>query len=471
MRRSSPWLGIVAALGVACSSSEDPAAKAPADAGADTGQALGWAPGTVYPTPRAPGPRGWLDRRGLVHAHSVYSHDACDGEPKNDAGEIDGECLDDFRRDVCTVQHDFVMLSDHRESFASTEYPETLLYRPARGDTLVERGGGPVASRLACPESDPVLVMAGCESGTMPVGLERHVETPTTRGDVYGASTPEAIATLKAAGAIVLVAHTEDWTPEQLTTLPLDGFEMYNLHANLFANVGAALGLLTKLTQPELLPHPDLILLPLISEDPRYLETWGTVLAGGARRVTTVGTDCHRNSFPQLLPDGERVDSYRRMMGWFSNHVLVRPRADGTWTDLELKEGLAAGRLYGAFEVLGFPVGFDFHATAGEIHEMGEEVSLASTPELVVHLPSVQELGAGTPAPELTARILLAREGGWDEVHSSQEDTSFRPTLPGAYRAEIRMRPRHLAPHLSSYASLAEGDFVWIYSNPIYLVP
>ena len=44
-----------------------------------------------------------------------------------------------------------------------------------------------------------------------------------------------------------------------------------------------------------------------------------------SRAVTTVGTDCHRNTFPQLLPDGERIDSYRRMMLW-TNDVLVSAR-------------------------------------------------------------------------------------------------------------------------------------------------
>ena len=141
-----------------------------------------------------------------------------------------------------------------------------------------------------------------------------------------------------------LVAHTETWTVDQLATLPLDGFEMFNLHANLFAGIGAAVPLLAnRESAPELLPASDLVLLPIVSEDPAYVNTWGSVLARGVRRVTTMATDCHRNSFPQLLPDGERIDSYRRMMRWFSNHLLVRPKSDGTWDDADLKEALRAG--------------------------------------------------------------------------------------------------------------------------------
>ena len=111
----------------------------------------GWAPGVAVQNPRDPDPRGWIHRRGLIHAHSVYSHDACDGEPRDEETDaINEPCFDDFRRDLCASKHDFVMLSDHRDSFTRTEYPDTLLYRADRGDTLVERDGGPVANWAAC---------------------------------------------------------------------------------------------------------------------------------------------------------------------------------------------------------------------------------------------------------------------------------------------------------------------------------
>lgn len=102
--------------------------------------------------------------------------------------------------------------------------------------------------------------------------------------------------------------------------------------------------------------------------------------------MTTLGNDCHRDTFPQLLPDGERIDSYRRMMLWFTNHLLVRLRGDGPC------------------------------------------------------------------------------------AASIQRRTVFEPAAPGAYRAQARIRPRHLRSHLASYANLADTDFVWIYANPIYVV-
>ncbi|RMG16926.1 MAG: hypothetical protein D6729_10035 [Deltaproteobacteria bacterium] len=434
-----------------------------------------WSPGTVYPTARSPSVRGYLDRRGLIHAHSVYSHDACDGEPRDpETDAIDEQCLDDFRQGLCATQHDFIFLSDHSESFARSEFPDVLLHRASEGDVLLEREGRPVANWLHCQSGWQSLVMAGAETKYMPVGLERHVsDSVARREEVYGSATPEHARAVREAGGVVLVAHTEDWTAEELASLPIDGFEMYNTHANLFLRIGEALQLIADLDTPEVLPHPDLVFLPLWSEDPRYVDTWGQVLSRGVRRVTTLGTDCHRNTFRDLLPDGERIDSYRRMMLWFSNHLLVRPNPDGGFDDRALKEALRAGRLYGAFEYLGYPVGFDFHAEAGStVTEMGGTVSLSDAPRLVVAAPTVQNLDPAVRPPEIEVRLLRATESGWEEVAREAGDLSVRPEVPGAYRAEVRMRPYHLLDDLGAYDERALDErFVWIYANPIYVAP
>lgn len=431
-----------------------------------------WQPGQVRSTPGRAGPRGLLDLRGLVHAHSVYSHDACDGEPReNEIGAINAPCLASFRAALCNVEHDYAMLTDHNTSFGDAEFPDVLLYDAALGDELVTRGGGPVANRLACADGTSRMILAGTESGAMPVGLERHVASDSaTRHDEYDDISEPALAKFRAQGAVVLVAHTENWTPDQLVSMSLDGFEMYNLHANLFRGAGYALTLIAQLPTPELLPHPDLCLLPVMSEDARYLDTWSTVLARGVKRVTTLGTDCHENTFPQLMPDGERVDSYRRMMQWFSNHLLVTPASDGTWTDANLKDALRGGRLYGVFEVLGYARGFDFHATSGGTsHEMGDEVALDTAPHLVAHLPTVVDLDPGVTPPDVRIRLLRASESGWETLSESASDLDYTVSATGAYRVEVRMKPHHLVPFLGSYTAQADRDFPWVYSNPIYV--
>jgi hypothetical protein len=185
-----------------------------------------------------------------------------------------------------------------------------------------------------------------------------------------------------------------------------------------------------------------------------------------------MGTDCHRNTFPALLADGERVDSYRRMMIWFSNHLLVRPIDGGGFDDRALKEALKAGRLYGVFEVLGFPVGFDYRAeAAGLVHEMGEEVALADHPVLIAARPRLRDPDPKAAAPLITTRILRATDHGFEELASSTTaDVSFMPTAPGAYRAEVRITPHHLAAYLGGYTGTIDvRDFPWVYSNPIYV--
>ena len=436
-----------------------------------------WSPGTMFRTPPAASERGLLDRRGLIHAHSYYSHDACDGKPIDENGNYDQTCFDDFRRGICEVGHDFVFLTDHRDSFDDNEFPDVLLYREDRGDALIDHGQGPSANRLACANQEQkVLIMAGAETTPMmPVGLERHAGPRGIRGGVYGGFGADSILEVKKAGAVALVAHTERWTVDELTTLPLDGFEMFNLHANTFKNLSTVADLVLNRIEKgdfEGLPHPDAFLLNYQLEDPAYLETWGSVFARGARRTTTMGTDCHRNSLPQEMPDGERVDSYRRMMMGFSNHLLVRPKADGSFDDRDLKDALRQGRLYGAFEFLGYPSGFEFVATdEGGTREMGEESSIAAGATLEVAMPRVLNLAKDVEAPALKARLLKAKEGGWDEVAVSDGSLEHRATEPGAYRAEIRMVPSHLKPHAGRRLDLVKTERPWVYSNVIYVVP
>ena len=58
--------------------------------------------------------------------------------------------------------------------------------------------------------------------------------------------------------------------------------------------------------------------------------------------IGTAGTDAHQNVLPILLRDGERGDSYRRMLRWFSNMVLVE---SGEPTPATAQAALEAGRL------------------------------------------------------------------------------------------------------------------------------
>lgn len=439
-----------------------------------------WRPGLVLPA-EGPVARDLVDVRGLIHAHSVYSHDACDGEPVLPDGRIDGTCFDDFRRGLCQARHDFVFLTDHGDRFTETPFPEALLYRPERGDALVEREGEPVANRITCDDGRTVLIMAGSENGLMPVGIEAHVDDDVTvRASIYGSRDQASADRLREAGAVVLLAHPEDFTVDELRALPIDGFEMYNLHRNTLLGGGFALDILLRANagEPGLL-HPDLLVLAIVSEDPDYLERWGRVLAGGKRLTTTMGTDCHRNTFKTIMADGERGDSYRRMMISFSNHLLVRPAAaDGVIDDADLKEALRAGRLFGVFEMFGHPVGLDMVATRdGATFEMGDVVPAGAT--IRVTTPTVRDLDPAAEPPRLVTRVLRAVDEveGFIEVGRSEGGVlEVVAAEPGVYRAEVRMMPWHLREHLGfddvrllDEADDAGTDYVWIYGNPFYV--
>ncbi len=435
-----------------------------------------WAPGVVQPSLTIDAPAGFLDLRGPIHAHSVYSHDACDGQPVVD-GVYDEICAQDFRQGLCTSQQDFIMLTDHIDSFRSTAYPDVFVYREAQGDRLLEREGQPVASWLRCPDGRDVLVMAGLEGATMPVGLKAHVPE-AQRTQAYGEASADSIALLHAQDAVVLVSHTEGWSVEKLLTLPLDGFEMFNLHAAVLSNIPITLQMVFLAeTKDAGLPHPALGLLPLMREDPRYLRTWGAVLATGVRRVTTMGIDAHRNTFPTLLGDGDRIDSYRRMMMGFSNHLLVIPEDDGSWDDEHLRAALSAGRLYGVFEVMGYAEGFDFRAedaSGKRIAEMGDEVALADAPMLKLIEPRMRSKPVDDVTPSIWMDLLRAVDDGdrgWELVASDTGTLEFSPVEAGAYRAVVWMIPNHLAADMGDFVADAQNPKVWVYTNPIYVRP
>jgi hypothetical protein len=95
------------------------------------------APPTRAPLPPPPdatqlaAPPGYTFARGLIHMHSVHSHDACDGDPKP-GGLPNAPCLADLRAAVCRSRLDYMLLTDHPESFADVSFEEAVLHDAAR---------------------------------------------------------------------------------------------------------------------------------------------------------------------------------------------------------------------------------------------------------------------------------------------------------------------------------------------------
>jgi hypothetical protein len=421
--------------------------------------------------------RGFTHARTVVHLHSPLSHDACDGAGWVDGALADAQCLADLRLAACTLRMDALFLTDHVPHVEEVSF-EAALWATEPGDDVVRSAtGDAIAAHWACPDGRRVLVTVGAENDLMPVGLERHPVDPSDRmalAAAYDADGPDAAAVFRAAGALVFYAHTESKTLDQLRATAPDGFEIYNIHANVDPDIRedflglpafGYLELLTRFSAGGTRLEPDLSFLAFYSENDNALHKWDTLLSEGMHLVGTGGCDAHQNTLPNLLPDGERGDSYRRMMRWHSHHLLV------TGTDrASVMDALGRGRLYLAFEALGTPVGFDFHAArgGGTVAEMGDTAAVGDT--LRVVMPSLPAGFPAEPAPTLTLRILRAAAGGAVEVTSGTGAMLEHViTEPGAYRAEVRMIPEHARPYLGRYADDMVTERVWVYANPIYV--
>lgn len=440
---------------------------------ANPAPAYRWAPGKAVPTSWLPTIRGANDLRGIVHLHSPLSHDACDGHER--AEFTDAHCLADLRHGICATEQDFVFLTDHPAFFEEHEYPETLLYQP--GDVLIMQDGKPVANWLVCPSGRRVLTQAGFESHSlMPLAMAEHVsQAVADRKALYDATDVTSVVRIGATtGAAIFIPHTESKDYAWYASLPIVGQEIYNLHANLDPRIRAKhLGLDEAGYLPALLkfttldpagPHPDLSLLAFLTENAVSLAKWDRILQE-KRVVGIAGSDAHENVFVNKMRDGERGDSYRRILGFFSNHVLVPSPRD--WQ--APLEALRALRVYVAFEAFGTPLGFDFHAETIEgIVEMGGEVRLQAQPTLVVRVPSVFGLDPQRQRPRITARLYRVRSDGRELMAQAERELRIGVSQPGIYRVEVHIIPEHVRPDLGTLGDLVR-EVPWVYGNPIFV--
>ncbi len=424
------------------------------------------------PSDLALGPvRGYVQARGIVHSHSPFSHDACDGEGLGPDGKPKPTCTEALRRGMCDAAEDYVFLTDHAAHMAEAAFADLLFIQPG-DEPILGPDGAPIGNFVACTNGRRVLVTAGNENTLMSVGLEHHVPGDwKTRLLTYEGADLATVDAMHAAKALVFVPHTESRTPEWLASMPVDGIEIYNVHAAIDPDIrrdffgldafAAAASILPFTRQDEDGPQPDLALLGFLEELPIYTQRWDALLA--TRHVTGIaGTDVHENTFPGVLRDGERGDSYRRLMRWFSNVALV----DGPITPTSVKSALAAGRSYVAFEILGAPSGFDFHAeTKGAVLEMGGQTAAGAT--LVARAPQVHNLDPAVSAPTISMRLLRIEPSRTTSIASEGDLIRLENAKPGVYRVEVRILPTHLRPYIGDSGENYIRESLWILSNPI----
>ena len=478
--------------------------------------------------------------RGLVHLHSVYSHDGCDSKGIV-GGKPDATCLKQLRDAVCARGFDFACLTDHPSNMSSYTMKEDLLFDAAAGDQLVlDAGGAPIANRITCAGGGTALLSVGFEAThMMPLGLH---DKPPAGSSLYdgvtdatgGAAVAAQVQGLKALGAVAAMVHSEE-ADISASTIAAGGFEAmewYNIHASILALTGgdklsadvksipALAGLVGKLQAlaPFLsggsgAPHPDLVYLVLLDKLPQEGFTkWKQII--GAKKITgLLGSDIHQNvsvdtamcaglmqvvcdgalnlvestlgiTIPTalrslllkggnvILADGDRLDSYGRLMRWLENRVLVT-----SLDPVAIQEAMRKGRSYGVFTVFGDPHGFAFAGgQGGKAIVLGESAAGATTLTLTVPDRPMPIAGgvyfsvADALTAEVRARLLRTDAAGTTLVH---EETKLGATVnklvseKGAYHVELWIRPKHLASALGTASALATKEYLWLVTNPI----
>jgi hypothetical protein len=154
------------------------------------------------------------------------------------------------------------------------------------------------------------------------------------------------------------------------------------------------------------------------------------------------------------------------MMRWFANYVLVKNQGLE-----EIENAVFKGRMYGAFQVFGEPIGFDFYAEAGsQTFEMGDNVSLADSPVLHIKAPEFFRMDPSLDKPELRISLIKAgQDGGTVVAGSLNSDLIYAVTEKGAYRAEIKIVPYHLRKWLGDHTKPFIKEYPFIYANPIFI--
>ena len=120
------------------------------------------------------------------------------------------------------------------------------------------------------------------------------------------------------------------------------------------------------------------------------------------------------------------------------------------------------------------PVGFDFSAQANNTTVgMGETLSLGSgAARFEVPLPTVmasRTSGSNTPRVRILIKKVLSDGKDITVAQSIGSALYYETNLPGAYRAELYIVPKHLKFHMGDFELKAENEYLWIVTNHLFL--
>jgi hypothetical protein len=379
---------------------------------------------------------GYDDVRTLLHVHSAFSHDS-----RGTIDEIVAAAKETGVRVILFTEH------------------------PAPHYDYVDDGHRGL--------KDGVLLIPGAETNGFLAYPKRSIQK-------QAAKTPQEFSDLvRATDGMVFLCHLEermDWEIANLT-----GSEIYNTHADfkdepkLLASLRSPLAMFTLAAAVK--QYPQEVFGALLDYPADYLKRYDELCRKAPHTGVSANDSHHNQAFrakvlasgkvslegglgeklaeldPQKIPllkpllagkkPDDRIldldlDPYPRSFRHCSTHLFLHEV-----TEASVREALASGRAYVAFDWIADPTGFVFRADRGqESWPVGSQIPYAEGMRLRAEAP-------------LSARLKLVRDG---EVILDSEGPAidFPLEQPGVYRVE-------------AWLSLAGEARPWILSNPIYV--
>ena len=377
----------------------------------------------------------WREYRGILHSHSLYSHDC----------EVPFE---EILRALQAARLDFICMSDH----------------PAGGAADFGRQWrGLHRDKLFIPGFE-------MKEGMMPFGV--------AAGVVLSNQTDSATLARQVIenGGVLFYAHSEE--PREWERQELTGMEIYNIHTDLKRTKNGFQKLLPDVLL-SLKSYPDHIYRQLFRRPTDLLERWDGL--NRSRHITGIaGNDCHQNvglrgfytdrgsihiedTSPSPIKDlklnwftrwvgrllfgplepGRRLfavqlDPYARSARFVNTHVLA-----AELTEPAVLEALRAGRVFIGFDMIADSSGFCWFAgSSADRTMMGETGTFTANTLLRVASP-------------LPCRFTILKDG--QQVFQQEGRTvEWHPGGPGKYRVEAELK--------------VLGEWVpWVYANPLEL--
>ncbi|TAL11789.1 MAG: hypothetical protein EPO02_03550 [Nitrospirae bacterium] len=368
---------------------------------------------------RPPSVAGYVEFRGVVHAHSNLSHDST-GTPQ--------EVLEAARLN----RLDFLVVTDH---YTPRIFTEGLEGR--QGAVLVVRG---VEIALGCTRGGALT--RRCAS-VLAVGLRE----PLVPGANEQWDWDALFQSIQRQGALSIIAHPRGMMNSSYFRYA-DGMEIYDIADTVRDRLVDVPRFLLDFAV-DYADSRDEIVLPLIVERSGWnLAEWDR-FTKTRRFIGLAGNDAHQN----LRAFGRYADPYALSFKAVNTHVLaasetaesLKAFAPGLTTE-KLVAALRAGRAFAAFNLLADATGFRFAAHAGDggavIAVLGDEVPMQAGLTLV----------AQSPVPGL---FELLRDGVPIRRREGRE-LRHRVDRTGVYRVEVSLK-------------VVDRWRPWIFANPIYV--